>query len=123
MNCLTLRSMAIHEASTETEPKSAVRNTKSALIPSTPSAKVMLSAGTHGCFSTNCISELPVLKPDSIAMASATSSKVKPSAAHRTASSLRRSITTAAPAAGTKTIRLSSGNAITPPTATRRQKQ
>ncbi len=38
MNSFTLRSIATHEASTQIEPNSAVRNTKSALIPSMPSA-------------------------------------------------------------------------------------
>ena len=38
MNSFTLRSIATHEASTQIQPNSEVRNTKSALIPSTPSA-------------------------------------------------------------------------------------
>ena len=38
MNSFTLRSMATHEASTQIQPSSAVRNTKSALMPSTPRA-------------------------------------------------------------------------------------
>ena len=36
MNSLTLLSMASHDATTQIQPRSAVRNTNSTLIPSTP---------------------------------------------------------------------------------------
>ncbi len=72
------------------------------------------SAGTQGRLSVNCISWVVVSKPASITTQRARSTIPKPSAVHRTASSLRMNIRTAAPATGTKTMRLSSGIDIAP---------
>ena len=55
MNSLTLVSMASHEATTQIQPKSAVRKMNSRLMPSTPREYVMPSDGTQGTVSVNCM--------------------------------------------------------------------